>query len=578
MDAKGQPYVQTLMQLLLNHAQQFPQKRAFVYRTKDGTMGYYTYRKLLLCVQRLGSALLERGLSGRHIALIGKNSISWALAYFAASCGVGVVVPIEREMQEESLANILRDASIRAVFADKATIEKLKAMGKKLPKKLMIFSLEQESAFGEPTCLDLMREGEALMNAGYDAYTKRLIDPDEMAFLLFTSGTTGNAKGVMLSHRNLCSDVMSVSKRIRLTQNDSTLCLLPLHHTYQSIAMLTTLYAGGSVSFCESLRAMERDLAFYQPTVITTVPLMLEKMHKRILEQIAKQGGIRRSFATGRMSFLMQRFEWRDLRRFVYSIIHDAFGGKLRMIIVGAAPLNPDAAKDFASFGYPVVIGYGMTECSPIIMCNDSADARPDSVGKPLDTVQVILQDPDENGAGEICVKGPMVMLGYYKNKKATQRVLNNGWLRTGDLGYCDAYGNYHITGRSKNVIVTKGGKNIYPEEIEFYLNRDPLVLESLIFSDDNESQENVAATVVPDEDAIKEKLHKEKLSREDIQKAVMDTVRRINRKLPAYKAIRKVIIRDSALEKTTMQKLRREMPDAETAADPEDTRQEQKD
>ncbi len=568
MDEKGALYVQTLMQMLLNQAQQFPQKRAFLYRTKDGTLGYYTYHKLLLCVQRLGSALLDRGLEGRHIAIVGKNSISWALTYLAVSCGVGVVVPIEREMQEDSLVNILHYAGIRAVFADKATLQKLFALRKKLPKKLMLFSLEETPLESEATCFDLMREGETLLNAGFDAYTNRLIDPNEMAFLLFTSGTTGNAKGVMLSHRNLCSDIMSVAGRMRLTQNDSTLCLLPLHHSYQAISMLTVLYVGGTVSFCESLRAMANDLTFYQPTVITLVPLMLEKIHKKILEQLSKQTGLKRSLTSGKMSFLMQRFEWKDLRKFAYSAVHAVFGGRLRMIIVGAAPLNPDVAKDFSSFGYPVIIGYGLTECSPIIMCNDPDHVQPDGVGKPLDTVQVIIENSDESGAGEICVKGPMVMLGYYKNKKATQQVLQNGWLRTGDLGYCDENGNYHITGRSKNVIVTKGGKNIYPEEIEYYLNRDPLVLESLIFGGDDASQESVAATVVPDEAAIKEQLHKEQLTNEDIQKAVTDSVRRINRLLPAYKAIRRVFIRKNALDKTSLQKVQRTKRDEDEEAE----------
>ena len=559
MEKFEMPYVPTLMHLLLNHAKQFPQKRAFLYRTKEGTLGYYTYRKLLLSVQRLGTALIRRGLSGRNIAVIGKNSIAWAVSYFAVSCGVGVVVPLEPEMEAESLLNVLRYAGVRAVFADRSTLQKLRSMQKKLPKKIQLFSLEEEGEDGVPSCLDLIREGEKLLNDGDDVYLRRLIDPDEMAFLLFTSGTTGNAKGVMLSHRNLCSDMMSVARRMQLSPDDSTLCLLPLHHTYQAMALLTTLYAGGSAAFCSGLRSMSKDLSFFKPTVITTVPLMLEKMHVRIMEQLSKQSGIKRSFVTGKMSFLMQRFEWKDLRKYVYSAIYHEFGGRLRMIIVGAAPLNPDVAKDFASFGCPVIIGYGLTECSPIIMCNTPDRPCPDGVGKPLDTVQVILEHQDESGAGEICVRGPMVMLGYYKNKKATQQALHNGWLRTGDLGYCDEDGNYHITGRSKNVIVTKGGKNIYPEEIEFYLNRDPLVLESLIFNEEDVLHEVVSAAVVPDEDAIRERLHKDDLTGEDIERAVSDAVRRTNRLLPAYKAIRRVLIRKDALEKTGMQKIRRE-------------------
>lgn len=557
--AARQLYVQNVKSIFQYNAVRNPGANAILLRDEEEKQVRVSYRKLLHYINRLGTALLRRGLGDAHIAIIGKNSENWCYAYLSVICGVGVAVPVDREMSAESLVNVIRFASVKAIFTDAATRKKLAAVQKKLPKKLQIFSLDSCDDNKVKSVEDLIQEGETLIDEGDDSYLHRNIDPDALALLLFTSGTTEQAKAVMLSNRNLCADVTLVARRVALTPQDTTLCVLPLHHAYQMICMLMMFYIGGCVSFCPGLRYISRDLAFFSPTVFVCVPLMLEKMHKKIFEQLSKQSGIKRVFTTGRLSSLLERFDWSDFRKFIYKLIHQAFGGKLRLIICGAAALNPDLARDFASFGLPVVIGYGLTECSPIVMCNDANDPQPDSVGQPLDEIDVMLDQADAEGAGEICVRGPVVMLGYYKNKKATNAVLRDGWLHTGDLGYCDENGNYHITGRAKNVIVTKGGKNIYPEELEAYLNNDPIVLESLIFGEARDGDETVVVQVVPDEDAIKEKIGKEKLSNDDVQKAVRDVVGRVNRLLPAYKAIRKVLIRMDRLERTDTQKVIRQ-------------------
>ena len=551
-------YVQSVKSILQYNAVRNPGATAFLLRGDDEKRRV-SYRKLLNDVNRLGSALLQRGLSGAHIAVIGKNSEMWCRAFLAIMCGVGVAVPMDREMTAESLVHAIRFTSIKAVFTDAATRKKLQFLQKKMPKKLMIFALDEPSDIQMPSVASLIQEGEAIIDEGNDAYMHRQIDPDALALLLFTSGTTDNAKVVMLSNRNLCSELMLVARRVDLSARDSILCVLPLHHAYQMISVLMMLYVGGTVSFCPGLRYISRDLTYFAPTVFVTVPLMLEKMHKKIFEELSRQSGIKRVFTTGRLSVLLERFEWGDFRKYLFKLIHRAFGGRLRMIICGAAALNPDIARDFASFGLPVIIGYGLTECSPIVMCNRADAPLPDCVGTPLDDVQVIVDHVDDDGAGELCVKGPIVMLGYYKNKKATSAVMKDGWLHTGDLGYCDQNGQYHITGRTKNVIVTKGGKNIYPEELEAYLNNDPLVLESLIFGDEQEGDETVAVQVVPDEDAIKEKIGKDELSNADVQNAIHDVIGRINRILPNYKTIRRVLIQKNRLERTGTQKIKRE-------------------
>ena len=573
--ASRQLYVQSVKSILQYNAVRNPGATAILLRDDAGEKVHISYRKLLNYVNRLGTALLQRGLGGAQIAVIGRNSANWAYAFLAVLSGAGVAVPIDREMTADSMLHVIRFASVKAVFADAAALKKLKTVEKKLPKKLQVFSLE-ETAADIPTVSDLLTQGENRIDEGDDSYMHRTMDPDALALLLFTSGTTDNAKAVMLSNRNLCADLMLVARRVQLSKQDSTLCVLPMHHAYQMISMLMMLYVGGTVSFCPALRYVSRDLAFYAPTVFVTVPLMLEKMHTKILAELSKQSGIKRVFATGRLSSLLERFDWTDFRKFVFKLIHQAFGGRLRMIICGAAALNPDIARDFASFGLPVVIGYGLTECSPIVMCNDPNQAMPDSVGQPLDEVTVIVDQINEDGAGELCVKGPVVMLGYYKNKKATSEAMRDGWFHTGDLGYCDENGNYHITGRTKNVIVTKGGKNIYPEELEAYLNSDPVVLESLIFGDEQDGDETVAVQVVPDEEAIKEKIGKKELSSDDVKNAVHDVVGRINRLLPSYKTIRRVLIRKEKLERVGTQKIKRkkesDLPGSDEEIKPEQT------
>ncbi|MCM1392692.1 MAG: AMP-binding protein, partial [Ruminococcus sp.] len=259
----------------------------------------------------------------------------------------------------------------------------------------------------------------------------------------------------------------------------------------------------------------------------------------------------------GKASSLLAKIGSNEVKRRIYSQVHAAFGGRLRMIIVGGAAMSAEVALDYQAFGFPVIIGYGLTECSPIVICNGSDSPMADGIGKPLDSVKAFIDKPDEDGIGEIVVSGPMVMLGYYKDEKETEKVFREGWLYTGDLGYIDSEKNYHITGRSKNVIVAKNGKNVYPEELEYYLNNEPLVLESLIFADST-NDESVTAEVVPDEQAIKDELKKDKLNKTDIHDAIVSVIRRINRKLPSYKNIRNIHIRDKEFDKTPSQKIKR--------------------
>lgn len=552
--------IETLRDMLYFNALRYGLRTAAV--LPDGSS--VSYKQLLRHVNYLGTALFKTlSLEKKSVAVCSKNCYEWCVSYFAVSCGGGTVVPLDREMDADGLWNAISFSGCKGIFCDEKVCKKLLAAKKKIPRgfKIICFSpFENEKVF---SFASLMAEGEKLLKDGARDYTLVPLNKDAVSFLIFTSGTTGNAKAVMLSHSNLVSDLCGVLDRIGLSCADSTLCVLPLHHTYQTIVLLAILYIGGSVGFCSSLRRMSEELSAFRPTVFVTVPLMLEKMHTRILKKLSSQSSIKRAFTIGRVSQTLVKHA-PELKKKMYHVIHEAFGGNVRMIICGAAALNSDVASDFYSFGLPVIIGYGLTECSPIVICNSFSQPLPDGVGKPLDNCTVTIQNPDDNGIGEICVDGPMVMLGYYKNKKATALVKKGGVFHTGDLGYCDNAGFFHITGRSKNVIVTKGGKNIYPEEIEYYLNSDPVVLESLIFGEEKKGDEAVVAQVVPDEDAIKEKLQKEELTHEDINEAVSDVVKGINKKLPSYKSIRRFSIRRREFEKTSSQKIKRPKKGAE--------------
>ena len=555
----------TVRALLEIRAAETPLKPAVLFRTDDPTPSHWTYRELLERLRALGAALLQRDCEGKAMAILGRNSPDWALAYLTALCGAGVAVPLDRQLSPEEIASTCKFASVRVLFADREGLEKLAQIRRRLPKKLLVVALNGAEDAHAVSMETLLAEGEAAMNAGDDRFLKLAIDPKRCAVLFFTSGTTDKPKGVMLSNENLCFALHALRQRVKLHADDTTLCVLPLHHAYQNVCMLLLLSVGGAVGFCPGLRHVSADLRFFQPTVFVTVPLMLEKMHKRILLQLEKQGRFKRALASGRMSFLTTRF---DLKKYVYALIHDAFGGRLRMIVVGAAALDPHVARDFSSFGIPVVLGYGLTECAPVVLCNSSDAPKPDGVGTPLDGLQVLLDDADNSGVGELCVRGGSVMLGYYKNIKATAAVLKNGWLQTGDLAYRDDAGNYHITGRKKNIIVTKTGENIYPEELEAYLNHEPLVLESLIFGEETAGDAVVAVQVVPDEDAIKAQLGKDDVTNEEVQHAIRDVIRRVNRRLPSYKSIRSVFIRDKAIEKTSTQKPKRTPPPESDPAD----------
>lgn len=532
----------TIKEMLSESARRYKNNCAFTFIGKEGKCVEISYEKLKKDVDSLSLALIyELKAANEKAAIICYNCYEWCVCYLACLSSGIVAVPVDRELSGSDIGDILSFAEVRVVFCDSKSKEKLQ--------KNSDVSYVEINTSGESGFEGLLKKGEDLKREGYTVSCE--IDEDALAVLLFTSGTTGNPKGVMLSNKNLCSDLYLVRDNVKAKETDRTLSVLPLHHTYETIAFLMMLYCGASVAFCGGIRYLGKSFTVFSPSIFVTVPLILEKLHEKILSEI-EQKGMRQKF---RLASIMSSTMNEDKKKKVFSSVHEFFGGRLDKIVVGAAALQQSAAEDFELFGFKVIIGYGLTECSPIIICNCEHDRTTDTVGRPLKEVQVKIRRSDEKGVGELLVKGPMVMKGYYKNEKATAEVFEDGWFCTGDLGHCDKNGRYTITGRCKNVIVTKNGKNIYPEELEHRLMKNPYVRECIVFG---EKGDIVSCEILPDVTSVESKLRRKNPSDEEIKAVINETVRSLNRMLPSYKRIKKVHVRKDEFTKTTTHKIKR--------------------
>ncbi len=540
---------------------------AFKLRNKDGSYTTINYTKFREDVRSLGTALWAKGYHDKHIALMGPNSYEWGVTYFAVTCGLGVIVPVDKELPFEDVKTILEESESSLLIVDKKLLRKFKDHLTEFPEGLEIIAIHEPDPKGDILSYEaVFEEGRVLKESRDQAYLDYLvapIDPEVMSVLIYTSGTSGRAKGVMLSQHNICFVVMSNSSIADIGPGDQMFAVLPMHHTFEcSLGFLAPIYNGCCNAFPTSLLRLTRDMQEVKPTVIFTVPLLVEKMHDKIVEtldeskpgqMLFKYGGKLVNFAGDKLGI--------DLSRKVFSLVLKNLGGRLRLFIIGAAAINPDVVRNFETFGIESYLGYGLTECAPLVSCNFDGHTTLDTVGMPIPGVKVKLENVNEEGVGELWVKGPNVMLGYYKDEEATREVLDeDGWLHTGDLGTVDDNGNIRLTGRKKNVIVTKNGKNIYPEELEDALNENPFILESMVVGTEREDDDEtiVEAKIFPDVNAIKEALQKPELTAEEIHEYISDIVKDINTRFPNYKKIREVSIRDTEFIKTTTQKVKR--------------------
>ena len=534
--------VTNFKEMIERSAQIYKTRTAFKLKNKDGEIYSKTYEEVKNDIYALGTELIENGLTNKRIAVIGKNSYKWAISYLASSI-VGVVVPIDKELHSDDVINFMNVAECECILGDGKNLKTITENIEKLNNKKTIF-VDFEKSFEH-----YLEAGKTLLEKGNTKFEEIKINPDEMKILLFTSGTTGNAKGVCLSQKNICSNILSIYGIVKVKRSDLFFSILPLHHTYEcTIGFLLPLYSGASICYCDGLRYISKNMLEYHPSVILCVPLLLESMYKKIMKSLKKS--LPEKYTKDgenpidKLPFI--------LRKIVSRKVKNTLGGRLRVFIVGAAAVNPEIANTFDKLKLNSLQGYGLTECAPLVAGNTDFFKRNDSAGLPIPTVEYKIDNPNQEGVGEIIVKGPNVMLGYYNMPEETEKVLKEGWFHTGDLGKIDENGFLYITGRCKSVIVTKNGKNIYPEEIESYLNESPLISESLVIGThkENDDETYVNAQIFPNKEAITEYLKGTVPTKEEIKKVISDVIANVNSKIPNYKHIKDFAIRDSEFEK----------------------------
>ncbi len=555
--------VTDLKDMLNQSARLFGDKNAFLVKTCEGNYRGISYRTFKRDVESLGTALMNLGLEDSFIALIGENRYEWCTGYLATVCGTGIVVPLDKELPENEIQNLLSTSKASAVIFPGRLEESFKKMSPFLGHVKYFINMDSRQDEGNFLSFErLLEKGANLLDSGNRSFIDAPVDNEVMNMLIFTSGTTGHAKGVMLSHKNICSNITAVLSTVHVDSSDSALSILPVHHTYEcSLGFLAMIYSGGTISFNEGLRHISKNLKEVKPTLLFAVPLLLESMYKKIWEQAEKQKGLRAKlkFAILLSNFLLRIFKI-DIRRKLFKAIHENVGGRLRLILTGAAAIEPKVSKGFRAFGIKVLQGYGLTECSPLVTGNGDRAFKDASIGLALPGVQVRLDEEGPDGVGEIVVKGNNVMLGYYNNAEATEKVLKDGWFYTGDLGYKDRKGFFYISGRKKNVIVTKNGKNIFPEEVESYLNKSPFIQESLVWGklDKISGETLVSAQILPNFDFIREKLRLNKPSKDECFSIIHSEIKNVNRNMPLYKRIYEFTIREEEFIKTTTKKIKR--------------------
>ena len=539
----------------------YEDRPAYKLKNKDGIYYDVTYKKFRHDIYYLGNSLIESGLERKHIAVIGANSYKWAVTYFATVCSNNVIVPLDKELVVENIIDILQDSEATMVFGDEKYLSQIAEHLDELPKDFKLYCFDESDNDKLLSYVDFFESGRQMYKKGIKRLNEVELSEDALASLIFTSGTTGVAKGVCLSQKNICSVIMNASGVVKVLPTDQVLSVLPMHHTYEcTLGFLLMIYSGACIGFCEGLRYITRNMQDIKPTIFITVPLMIEKFYSRIMKKMSDKKGGKLIFGMGKTAAAFGKaLGVKDADRKIFAEVLNAFGGRLRLLITGAAPLDPRVAEDFIRMGIDIYLGYGLTECAPLVIGNNDKLMLPDSVGTPLPTVEARINNPDDLGVGEIWVRGPMVMSGYYKNQKATDEVITeDGWFKTGDLGTCDRNNCYKITGRCKNVIVTKNGKNIFPEEVELYLNNNPLIEESLVFGDDVDDDTLVSAKIYPNYEQIKKNLKRQELTQEEVRASIAEAIKDVNKKLPKYKKIMSFDIRESEFVKTTTQKIKR--------------------
>ena len=550
-----------IKELIYNSAKIYANNIAFIVKHQEGKNKTYeniTYKMLLGHINALGTKLYNMGLKNKRIAILGRNRYEWALGHLTSLLGGIISVPLDKDLQVDELENSLIRSKADAIYFDEKYIEKIEEIKSRNTTNVKKYICMSKMA-GYDDIYSLKEEGQKLLEEGNKEYISAKIDENAMNILLFTSGTTSKSKAVMLSQKNIASNIYAMQRVEDIRSTDSNLAFLPMHHIFGSTCLIMMLACGVRTSFPDGLRYVAQNLKEYEVSVFVGVPLLVEAIYNKVVKEIDKQGKTKLIKNAIRISNFLLKFHI-DIRRKLFKQIIDQLGGKMRFVISGGAPLDPKIQKGFIDLGIDMVQGYGLTETSPVIAAENMYKSKTGSIGIPMENITVEIVNKDDNGIGELRAKGPNVMLGYYENEEETKNVLKDGWFYTGDLGYIDKDGFIFITGRQKNMIVLKNGKKIFPEEIETLVNRIDLVEECMVFGMPDEKDKNdvkLSVKVVYNKDEVKQKYGD--ISFEEIRDIIWDRIKNeVNTTVPRYKHIMNMILTDKELIKTTTKKVKR--------------------
>ena len=529
---------------------------------RNGEYEPITYKETLADVNGIGTWMMDKGLTGKRVAVIGPNCYQWCSTYLAVTGGIGCIVPLDKELNAEELKNQIQRSKVSAVVfgsRHQEVFKSIKADGDTNLEVLVNFDTDEESD-GVYAWKQIKEEGKKLVDAGNLDYVNAEVDNEVISILIFTSGTMGKPKGVMLSQRNVCAELMIAPTTFDLRQDDIYLSFLPLHHTYEcTCCFLMALYKGSAVAFCQGLTYITKNLKEVRPTMMLGVPALYEKLYQRIWKGVRKQGKEKTLQRAIKINNVTKKIHI-DLGEKFFKEIRDIFGGRMRTLICGGAKIDPQILDGLRDFGFNALQGYGLTEAAPMGAFNPQDAPNSRSIGVPFPGQDIKAINVDEEGIGEICIKGPNIMLGYYEDPEETAKVLDeDGWFHTGDLGYVDIDGYAYLTGRAKNVIVTTKGKNVYPEEIEYLLNLIDYVEESFVFENPETAgvDTQIVASVKIDQEEMAELLGPD-FTDEDVMRELWKEVDRINEDAPVYRRIKKVILRKTDFIHNTSSKLMR--------------------
>lgn len=546
-------------------------ERPFILEKADHKEPYktFTYKEFGEDVIGLGTALIKLlNQKDKRIIIIGETQYDWYISYMAMLCGVGIAVPVDRELPLNELENIVKRSKATAIIYSPKKAEDIKKIKETVPQVEYFIEMKSSNEINgkDVGIKSLIQNGKRIVDSGDESFMEIDIDPEEFKVLLFTSGTTSNSKGVMLCNKNLAENMNAVNAYVRLYPTDRFFSVLPLHHTYEStIGFLLPLSLGCSIAVCEGLRYIVPNLKEANPTAVLAVPLLVESIHKKINETIKKSHKEKLVNSMIKITNGLKTVGI-DLKRKVFKEIHDNLGGNIRIIVSAAAPIDKKVGNWLEDIGITFLQGYGLTETAPIAALTPEYKPMVGSAGKAIVQADIKVDNPNENGEGEIMIKSPTLMLGYYEDEKETKKAITEDkYFHSGDIGYIDEDGYIFITGRSKNVIVTQNGKNIYPEEIEMLIEKIDEVKEVMVYGKAPEGNETkrkdekeliITARIIPDKDKI-EDLHG-KITDQEIYDIIWNGVKSVNKKLTSYKAVKSLEIKEGEFEKTSTMKIKR--------------------